>query len=191
MKIGLLGGTFDPIHIGHLILAQECWYQLGLDKIVFIPTYKQPLKNYSPDVSVADRLNMVRLALENDSRFEISTIEIDEPSDSYSINTIKYFRKKYGKETELFFITGADSIETLSMWKNVDEVLRLVTFVVATRPGWDEDCQYEEIIKRVDMPAVEISSTNIRERIRKRSPIDFFIPQKVVQYIRNKGLYRE
>lgn len=191
MKIGLLGGTFNPIHTGHMVLAQECWHRLGLDKVVFVPAYVPPHKDVEGPVSAADRLNMVRLALEGDDRFEISTYEIDSASTSYSIDTIKHFIGKYKEDAELFFLTGADSAESLSMWKEVDEIIRLVTFVIATRPGWGEDSPYEGKVTRMIIPSIEVSSSGVRERIQKREPIDYLVPAAVVKYIRNKGLYRE
>ncbi|MEA3489125.1 MAG: nicotinate-nucleotide adenylyltransferase [Candidatus Omnitrophota bacterium] len=191
MKIGLLGGTFDPVHAGHLVLAQECWFRLGLDKVIFIPAYVAPHKDVEGSVSAADRLNMVRLALEGDDRFGISTCEIDSGRISYTIETIKHFREISEEGTEIFFLTGADSAESLSMWKEVNEILSLVTFVIATRPGWGEKSPYEGRVKRVIIPGIEVSSSDIRERIRKREPIDYLVPASVVKYIRNKGLYRE
>ncbi len=191
MKIGLLGGTFNPIHTGHLILAQECWHRLGLDKVIFIPAFIPPLKDAKPEVGPADRLNMVRLALEGDDRFEISTYELDKKGTSYSIDTIKYFKEQHGGQAEIFFLTGSDSAESLSMWKDIDDILSLTNFVIATRPGWGEKSSYEDRLTRLVMPSIEISSSMIRERIKKREPIDFLVPASVVGYIRNKGLYRE
>ena len=190
MKIGLLGGTFNPIHIGHLILAQECWHRLSLDKVIFVPAFIPPHKGVEDGPSAADRLNMVRLALEGDDRFEISTHEIDKEGTSYSIDTIRYFRNKFGDGCEIFFLTGADSAEGLSMWKDVDDILRESTFVIATRPGWEENSPYEKRVKRVVIPMIEVSSSGIRERIKNREPIDYLVPAQVVNYIRKKGLYR-
>ena len=192
MKIGLLGGTFDPIHTGHLILAQECWHQLELDKVIFIPAFISPFKKEEETVSSADCLNMIRLSLEGDDRFEISTFELDREEISYSIDTIKHFREIYPEpDKELFFLTGADSAESLSMWKGIDQILELSTFVIATRPGWGEDSSYEARVKRIVIPSIDISSTDVRRRIQKKDPIDFLVQSEVVKYIRNKGLYRE
>ncbi|MDD5634234.1 MAG: nicotinate-nucleotide adenylyltransferase [Candidatus Omnitrophica bacterium] len=190
MRIGIFGGSFNPIHIGHLILAQECWDKFRLDKVIFVPAYMPPHKELQGKVSAADRLNMVRIALEGDDRFEISTYEIDQAAVSYSIDTIKYLKGKYEKNDTFFFLTGADSAENLSKWKDIDKILELTTFIIATRPGWNEDNAYEDSVKYATIPLVEISSTMIRDRIKKRKPIDFLIPCKVVQYIRDKGLYR-
>lgn len=191
MKIGLLGGTFNPIHMGHLILAEECWYKLGLDKVVFIPAFIPPHKDVEGGVSPADRLNMVRLALEGEKRFEISTYELDKGGTSYTVETLTHFRGVYGGTAHLFFITGADSAESLSMWKDPDEILSLATFVIATRPGWGKDSPYNDRVTRLEMPEIEISSSMIRQRIKLREPIDYLVPSRVLDYIRNKGLYRE
>ncbi|MDP8298943.1 MAG: nicotinate-nucleotide adenylyltransferase [Candidatus Tantalella remota] len=191
MKIGLLGGTFNPIHMGHLVLAQECWFRLSLDKVIFIPAFLPPHKEVVSDISVADRLNMVRIALEGDKRFEISTYEIDKGGTSYSVDTIDHFIGVYGEQAELFFITGADSIDTLAEWKDVEKILEAVTFVVATRPGWKDKGPFEDNMLRVDIPALEVSSSMVRERVENRQPIDHIVPPKVVKYIRNKGLYRD
>lgn len=190
MKIGLLGGTFNPIHLGHLVLAQECWCRLELDKVIFVPTHMPPHKEVACNVSPADRLNMVRLALEGDDRFEISTHEIDRQGTSYSVDSIRHFIDKYGSDTELFFLTGADSASELSMWKDAEDILNLCRFVIATRPGWDEQSSFEEKVSRITIPAIEVSSTQVRNRVRDRDPIDYIVPQAVVRYIRNKGFYR-
>lgn len=191
MRIGLLGGTFNPIHVGHLILAQESWYQLSLKKVVFVPAAMPPHKKIADDVSKEDRLQMVRLALSGDDRFDISTYELDKNETSYSIDTIKYLKKKYGKNTKLFFITGADSAEGLSMWKDIEKILKLTSFVIATRPGWGHDSPYEGMIKRISIPNIEVSSSSIRERAKRGEPIDYMVPLAVAKYIHAKGLYRQ
>ncbi|MFH1847430.1 MAG: nicotinate-nucleotide adenylyltransferase [Candidatus Omnitrophota bacterium] len=190
MKIGLLGGTFNPIHAGHLILAQECWYRLKLDKVIFIPAYAPPHKQVEGDISVPDRLNMLRLALHGDTRFEISTYEIDQNKIVYSVDTIRFFIDKYGDSAEIFFLTGSDSSQDLFAWKNIEKILDLTTFIIAVRPGWEKQSLYEQKVKRTEMPLIDISSSMIRDRIRKCEPIDYFVPSTVVQYIRDKGLYR-
>ncbi len=190
MKIGLLGGTFNPVHIGHMILAQECWSQLVLDKVIFVPARIPPLKEMEGKASDEDRMNMVRMAVEGDDRFETSSYEMGRDEESYSINTIKHFRKEYSPDTELFFLTGADAAESLSMWKDIDEILEMTNFVIATRPGWGEKSPYERKVWRIVIPQIEVSSSMIRERIRNREPIDYLVPAPVVKYIMNKGLYK-
>ena len=109
MRLGILGGTFNPIHVGHLILAQECWYRFSLEKVIFVPAFKPPHKEVEDDISPQHRLDMVRLFIEKDKRFEISTYEIDKEGVSYSIDTIDHFKDKYGPDAELFFLTGSDA----------------------------------------------------------------------------------
>jgi len=191
MKIGILGGTFNPIHLGHLVLAKECRAKFGLNKVIFVPAGTPPHKTVEGGVSVADRLNMVRLALEGEDGFEVSTYEIDKGGVSYSIDTIKHFKEKYGADTELFFLTGSDSTESLSSWKDIDEILDLVTFVIGARPGWEPGDAYKGRVRHIVIPRVDVSSSMVRERIKSREPIDHLVPVSVVKYIRNRGLYGE
>ncbi|MBD3379482.1 MAG: nicotinate-nucleotide adenylyltransferase [Candidatus Omnitrophica bacterium] len=190
MKIGILGGTFNPIHIGHLILAQECWYAFGLEKVFFVPAYLPPHKHIEGEIPVSDRLNMVRLALEGDERFGISTFEIDKAGISYSIDTVRYFRAEYGEKAELYFLTGGDSAVELSNWKDPDKMVSEARFVIATRPGWKIEGSYAEKVEKLEIPAIDISSSDVRSRIKERRPIDHLVPSRVVRYIRDKGLYR-
>jgi nicotinate-nucleotide adenylyltransferase len=190
MNIGLLGGTFNPVHTGHLILAQECWAELHLEKVIFIPACLPPHKPLAGDVAASDRLNMLRLALEGDDRFEISTFEIDKGGKSYSIDTIRHIEQQYGGRARIHFLTGGDSADTLPEWKDIDRILEKVEFVIATRPGWTGITPYEDRVRRITMPSIDISSSGIRERIEKKQPIDFLVPCRVVRYIREKGLYR-
>ena len=190
MRIGILGGTFDPVHIGHLVLAQECWYQLDLDKVIFVPVFVPPHKDLQGEVSPADRLNMVRLALEGDDRFGISTYEIDKAGTSYSIETVKHVKKECAGDDEVFFLAGSDAGENLEEWKDIDAILDLTTFVIASRPGWEGRSRYEGRVKRIIIPGMDISSSAVRERIRQQRPIDHIVPARVVGYIRDKGLYR-
>jgi len=193
MKVGILGGTFNPVHLGHLVLAEECWYQLNLDKVVFIPAGLPPHKTIEGDIEHSDRLNMIRLALKGHKRFEICTYEIDKNGLSYSIETIKYLKSKYGELAELFFITGADSGKDLSLWKDFKDILRFTTFVISNRPGCEEPLvnkdKLKDNIRYVTIPNIEISSSMIRSRVKNHQPIDFYLPPEVVKYIRNKGLY--
>lgn len=190
MKVGILGGTFNPIHIGHLILAQECWYQLELDRVIFVPAYMPPHKEVEGGVSPADRLNMVRLALEGDKRFSISTYELDSGGMSYSVDTLRHFRDEHPEYKELFFLTGSDSSESFSMWKDPEGILEVAAFVIATRPGWTENSDYEDRVRRIIIPGMEISSSMVRDSIKEKRPIDYMVPSRVVDHIRDKGLYR-
>ncbi|MDD4013589.1 MAG: nicotinate-nucleotide adenylyltransferase [Candidatus Omnitrophica bacterium] len=190
MKIGILGGTFNPIHTGHLVLAQECWYALGLEKVLFVPASLPPHKEVEGGVSAADRLSMVKMALGHDPRFEISTYELDKGGISYTVDTLRHFHKVYGAQTDLFFIAGADAAGGLSTWREPDEVLKIATLVVVSRPGHRCVDDHGGKIKRIQMPSLDISSSLIRKRIEEKAPIDFLVPAPVVAYIRDKGFYR-
>ena len=191
MKIGIFGGTFNPVHLGHLILAQECWHKLALDEVIFVPSYLPPHKGIEDEISVHDRLNMVRLALEGDSRYKISTYEIDKGGKSYTVDTVKYFKNKYKEDDELFFIAGADAAKDFSKWKDPAEILKYVKIVYVTRDKYCPEDKYAKQMIKLDIPLIEVSSSVIRDRIKRKEPIDHFLPGEVVKYIRNKGLYRE
>ena len=186
----MLGGTFNPPHLGHLALARECLERFGLDKVVFMPAFIPPHKDVEDGVSPRDRLEMVRLAVTGEMNFEVSTHEMDKQGVSYSIESVEHFKKEYGPDTELFFLTGSDSVSALSTWKEPDRVLELTTFVVAARPGWSMKGPYEGKWKRIDMPEWDISSRMIRECVKEARSIDDLVPVAVAEYIRDKGLYR-
>lgn len=189
-RIGILGGSFDPVHNGHIALAEECLHQLKLDKVVFVPAHTSPFKRESGAASCEDRLQMLRLALKKEEGLELSTYEIDKGGVSYSVETVSHFRKTYGDEAELFFISGADSSKDLSEWKDIEKLLFLCTFVIATRPGWGENSPYEEKIKRIMIPSVDVSSSLVRERAKNSKSIDKLVPREVAAYIKEKALYR-
>ena len=189
MRIGILGGTFNPIHIAHLILAEEALSKLRLDKVVFVPTFIPPHKNIEGNVKPKDRLRMTELAIEGNASFGVSTFELDSKKKSYSIDTLKEFRRVYGKDAQLFFITGSDLLKDLFSWKNVNEIFKMSKFIVANRPGYPVDDVPEEIDTVVITP-IEISSEDIRRRIRDARSIRYLIPEKVRAYIVKHKLYR-
>ena len=137
MRIGILGGTFNPIHVGHLVLAEEAREKLNLDKVIFVPAYIPPHKKEEALAEPNDRFKMVELALRGNSDFEVSSFEIDSKTTSYSVETLKAFKQKYGEEAKLFFITGADSLGEIYSWKEIDQIFKLSHFIVANRPGYD------------------------------------------------------
>lgn len=187
MKIGILGGTFNPVHIGHLILAEEALSKLKLDKVIFVPAYQPPHK----DEAILDaehRFNMVALAIEGNPRFEISRIEINARQKAYSVDTLKAFRDKFGAKAEFFFITGSDSLRELSSWKNIDEVYRLANFIVAKRPGFPIGRPPKEV-QVVVITEAEVSSSEIRKRLKERRSIRYLVPEKVREYIGEYKLY--
>ena len=188
MKVGILGGTFNPVHLGHIKLAEEASKNLELDKLIFIPVYISPHKQDKDIISWQDRYRMLELAIEGNSNFEISSIEIEREGTSYSINTIKELKNSFGDAGKLFFITGSDSISELDTWKDIDQLKKLCTFVIVTRPGFDVKTQpVDTTIVSLDTPA--ISSTEIRRCIKENKPFKKFLPQNVYKYLTEKKLY--
>jgi nicotinate-nucleotide adenylyltransferase len=188
MRIGILGGTFNPIHIGHLILAEEAHFKLKLDKLVFVPAFVPPHKSSSEVISAQDRLEMVRIAIEDNPAFDVSTFEIDSKKKSYSIDTLKEFRGVYGEDAELCFITGSDSLKDLFSWKNINDIFRISKFVVANRPGYP----IKDVPKEVDtvvITPIEVSSEDIRKRLAGGRSIRYLVPEKVRKYILEHKLY--
>lgn len=195
-RLGIMGGTFDPIHYGHLVTAEAARTRFGLDQVVFVPSGRPPHKRAGASDS-QDRLVMTQLAIVTNDGFDLSDTEIRRPGYSYSIDTVREFVSLYGKDTELFFITGADAILEIASWKNAAELIDLCTFIAATRPGFDlaeleklpED--WRRHIRLFEIPALAISSTDIRRRVRCNESIKYLLPEAVEHYIRRRGLYRE
>jgi len=185
MKIGILGGTFNPVHIGHLILAQYALGELNLDKIYFVPANIAPLKSRLGLIAPIHRLNMLKLAVKNNKKFRVSDIEIKRGGVSYTVDTLASFRKK---GNEIFFISGSDSLGQLSRWKDFDKIQRIATFVVAARPGFKLQSK-KRGIKFIRIPKMEISSSLIRARLRAKKDVSQLIDVKVLKYIKDRGLY--
>lgn len=188
MKIGILGGTFNPIHIGHLILAEEARDRLKLDKVIFMPVYIPPHKNSSELIKATARYSMCLLAIKNNSHFQVSKLEIEREGKSYSVETLKEIRKQYGKDTELFFLTGSDSLRELFSWKDVNDIFKLSQFVVAERPGYPIEKLPREV-KVVLITPIEVSSSLIRERVREGKSIRYLVTDEVRDYIIKNNLY--
>lgn len=195
MKIGLFGGSFDPVHNGHLKIAEWTKNKLSLDKIIFIPAANPPHKLGAVIASAEHRLKMTQLAIENHPDFEISDVEILRKGISYTIDTINYYRDKFGLgPNQLFLLIGGDSLIDLPFWRCPDEIIERCTVVVFQRPGADLSAVPGFIanhVKILETPLIDISSTSIRERIAAEKTISDMIPHDVVTYIDNKGLYRE
>lgn len=198
-RLGVMGGTFDPIHNGHLVTAEEALWQFGLDEVVFVPTGRPWMKE-GTDVSPAeDRYLMTVIATSSNPAFRVSRIEIDREGATYTVETLNALRAQYGEETKLFFITGADAILEIFDWKAPEELLDVAHFIAATRPGYDlgrlgrfdaEQPQRHPNVSVMDIPALAISSTDIRNRVRKGQPIRYLVPEGVKAYIDKAGLYR-
>ncbi|MDD2689411.1 MAG: nicotinate-nucleotide adenylyltransferase [Candidatus Omnitrophica bacterium] len=188
MKIGILGGTFNPIHIGHLILAEEAREKIGLDKIIFVPAYLPPHKDNSDIAGAGLRLEMVKLAIKGNKYFVVSDAEIKRDGRSYTIDTIKEFKKKYPQD-ELYFIIGSDLLKYLDEWKDLGEIISMVKFIVATRPGYSLS-EIPSYIKTVAIRAVDISGFEIREHVKEDKSFRYLVPEEVYRYIVRKGLYK-
>jgi nicotinate-nucleotide adenylyltransferase len=188
LKIGILGGTFNPIHIGHLILAEEAREKIGLDKIIFVPTFLPPHKDNSDIAFAFNRLAMVRLAIKGNRYFYTSDIEIKRDGRSYTIDTLNEFKKKYPQD-QLYFIIGSDLLEYLKEWKDLDEIIKLIKFIVVTRPGFPLD-KIPSYIKTMAIRAVDVSAFQIRKCIKENKSFRYLVPEAVYNYIIKKKLYR-
>jgi nicotinate-nucleotide adenylyltransferase len=188
MKIGILGGTFNPIHIGHLILAEEVREKIGLDEVIFVPTYLPPHKDNSDIASAGARLKMVKLAIKGNRYFQVSDLEIKRDGRSYTIDTLKALKKRYAHD-ELYFIIGSDLLKYLDDWKDLDEIIQMVSFVVATRPGYPLE-KIPSHIYTIPIRAVDISGFEIRKAIKENKSFRYLVPERVLEYIRKERLYK-
>lgn len=196
IRLGLMGGTFDPIHYGHLILAEQAREQLGLEKVLFVTAADPPHKTENDITAVEHRHKMAKLAVEDNDNFECSTIEIERGGTSYTIDTLKQLKLLYGEETDVYLLLGADEAATLMSWREPHGIQELATIVVANRPGQEvEDVlkllpeDFARKIEPLKMPGVDISSTDLRERVRAGKSIKYLVPESVADYIKKKGLY--
>jgi nicotinate-nucleotide adenylyltransferase len=189
MKIGILGGTFNPLHKGHLFLARSAKKALGLDKVIFVPAYVPPHKNSAGIIHAEKRFYMIRLAISGEPDFAVSRYEIDKKKRVYSVDTISYFKRKFPKKTQLFFLAGADSLNSLSLWKDIDTLLNLCEFVVFSRPGSSLKIKQKKI-SSIQIKALDISSTQVRMLVKNNNSIKRLVPVPVERYIKKKGLYR-
>jgi nicotinate-nucleotide adenylyltransferase len=192
IRIGIMGGVFDPIHIGHLFTAEEARIKFYLDKVIFVPCLHPTHKRSDHVTAVKHRLKMSYLATESNPYFEVSKIEINRPGISYTIDTIKEFRKIYGWDAGIFFITGADAFLEIETWYQKDELLKMCNFVAATRPGYDLKKlhhNFKKVLNIMEIPALAISSTDIRYRIKKGLSIKYIVLEEVREYIYQHKLY--
>ncbi len=192
MKIGFLGGSFDPVHFGHLLAAQDAYEQYQLDRLILVPAAQAPLKPAEAQSPAEDRLAMLRAAVEWDHRFEISDVELRRGGISYTIDSARHFRALYPRD-ELFWIIGGDQLPRLHLWKDVTELAQLVEFIFLERPGFPVRA-HPDIpglrLRRCDGHLLAISSTELRERVKHSLSLDYFVPHKAILYIREKSLYR-
>lgn len=185
-KVGILGGTFNPPHYGHLLIANEVLHELKLDEIWFMPNGEPPHKKKLDSVSDEDRLTMLKLAIQGNDTFRIETMELERKGPSYTVDTMKIINQQYN-DTKFFFIIGADMIEYLPKWRSIDELVGLVQFVGVDRPSYNHKTDYPVIF--VDIPEIEVSSSMIRERCKNGKTVRYLLPDSVIQYIEEKHLY--
>ena len=198
-RVGILGGTFDPIHVGHLMTAEAVRDEYHLDKVIFIPAAVPPHKQNQDVTEAMHRYVMTVLATCSNPNFEVSDIEMNRPGPSYTIDTIRELLERFGEDTEFYFITGADAIQEIHTWDRIEELLAMCHFIGASRQGCLPDvnqikASFGELgkrkIHRLETPELEISSTDIRNRIKKGYSIKYIVPTAVEQYIYKQGLYR-
>jgi nicotinate-nucleotide adenylyltransferase len=201
-RLGIMGGTFDPIHLGHLVTAEEVRIQYGLDHVIFVPSGQPPHKEILNISDPEHRYLMTMLATITNPYFTVSRVEIDQPPNSltYTIDTIRYFRSYFGEKAHLYFITGADAILEILTWKDYRELLATCTFIAATRPGYSLNRLKDTLgaacpetlqnIHILEIPAVAISSTLIRRRVAEGKTIKYLTPESVTEYILKNHLYR-
>lgn len=187
-RIGILGGTFNPVHNGHLYIAKHAIKKLRLDKVIFVPAYIPPHKKIRGSVKTRDRVHMLRLALRGYKKFSLSTYEIEKKGKSYSVNTAKFFKRKYRRDNKLFFLIGADSLKGLKDWKHIRDLLKMLQFAVVPRPGFRIKKSHAGILK-LNIPKKDVSSTGIRRLARKKKSIKRFVPEKVYKFIVMRNLY--
>jgi nicotinate-nucleotide adenylyltransferase len=197
MLLGIFGGSFDPVHIGHLALARTCFEQAALDELWFTPTAIQPLKHRGAHATAAQRVEMLYLAIEAEATFRVCTLEIDRGGFSYTVDTLRQIHEEL-PEAELFFLIGADALRDVPNWKEPAEIFRLSTPLVVRRAGQPEPdlsslqrmCDRGKQPRLIEMRAVDVSSSEIRRRVAANESIDGLVPTAVEEYIAQHRLYR-
>ncbi|WP_067461280.1 nicotinate-nucleotide adenylyltransferase [Actinomadura macra] len=191
-RLGIMGGTFDPIHHGHLVAASEVAHFYSLDEVVFVPTGLSSHKGGRKVAAAEDRYLMAVIATASNPRFSVSRIDIDRPGATYTVDTLRDMRELQGPDAELFFITGADALEKMLTWHDTDELFELAHFIGVTRPGHRlaDPGLPNGRVSLMEVPALSISSTECRERVGSGEPIWYLVPDGIVQYINKRDLYR-
>jgi nicotinate-nucleotide adenylyltransferase len=198
-RIGIYGGTFDPIHIGHLAIAEDARHALGLDQVIFVPAFRQPLKADLQGASPAQRMAMVRLACGSNPRFVASDVDLRRPPPSYTVDTLVALRAEHGRAADLVFILGADAARDLPRWHRAAEIIRIVRLAIVGRPGLSLDMAALELrlpglgprCTLIDGPRLEVSSSDLRARLASGRPTRYQILDPVLDYIAEHRLYRE
>lgn len=192
-KVGILGGTFDPIHMGHLVLAEQVREKFQLERVIFIPCASPPHKTEQKLSPADDRFEMTKLALEGNPYFFVSDIELKREGLSYTVETLRELKELY-RDSEIYFLTGSDVLNEITTWRNPEEIYRLAKIVIGIRPGFDKFDPENHFAKKsiiIDITGIDISSTQIREKVRKGESIKYLVPSKVEEYIKNRNLYKK
>lgn len=201
-RVGVLGGTFDPVHYGHLVIAEEVYAALDLAEMVFVPAGHPPHKPESMVAPAHHRLAMLELAITGNPHFSISRVDLERPGPSYTVETLRLLRRQWGEQTALFFLIGWDSLEDFLTWRDPAGILEQLSYLVAVRrPGYAEEDGYRASLEArlpgiterllvVPVPQLEISSTELRERVAEGRPIRYQLPERVEQYIEQYNLYQ-
>jgi nicotinate-nucleotide adenylyltransferase len=199
LKLGILGGTFDPPHNGHLLIAREAQTQLGLTQVLFAPTRQPPHKNPAEHTSIEHRLAMVRLAIAPYPQFVLSRVDVDRPGPTYTVDTLRLLREQFGKQSELFFIMGMDSLANILTWRTPEQLIHLCKLAVFQRPGFAVDLDtldqkipgLSERVVFLQSPALDIAASDLQKRVRARQPIAHLVPEMVERYIAENRLYQK
>jgi nicotinate-nucleotide adenylyltransferase len=198
-RVGVLGGTFDPIHYGHLAAAEECRVALELDVVLFMPAGQPPHKRRLSVSSAVDRVRMVELAIGSNRHFALSRIDVDRAGPSYTVGALDQLRRELGPESQLWFVMGADSLADILTWREPERLLQLARLAVVNRPGAPDpaperlEAELPGARARIDVveiPDLAISATDLRRRVAKGRPIKYQLPEAVEQYVQERGLYR-
>ena len=192
-RVGIMGGTFDPIHNGHLVAASEVAWVYDLDEVIFVPTGRPVFKLDRAVTNAEDRYLMTVIATASNPKFTVSRVDIDRPGVTYTVDTLRDIRR-LRPHAELFFITGADAVAEIMQWKDTSEMWDLAHFVAVSRPGYSSSLHGLHLpphaVDTLEIPALAISSTDVRRRARRGEPVWYLVPDGVVQYIGKHGLYR-
>ncbi len=193
-KLGIMGGTFNPIHQGHLVAAEFICDEFKLNEVLFVPSGKPPHKDNNKIASPEHRWMMTVLATASNEHFSVSSLEIDRVGESYTRDTILQLKKIYPQKTQCYFITGADAIAEISSWHRTEDLSRITKFIAASRPGYELDMKsidsrFQQCTYLIEIPALTISSTEIRKRIREGKTIKYLLPEPVEKYIFKNKLY--
>lgn len=190
-RLGVMGGTFDPVHHGHLVAASEAAARFDLDEVVFVPTGQPSFKQHQRVTAAEHRYLMTVIATASNPRFTVSRVDIERPGLTYTVDTLCDLRAAH-PDAELFFISGADAVEQILSWKDADELWKMAHFVAVSRPGHHLDVEGlpAGVVTTLEVPALAISSTDCRRRAESGQPVWYLVPDGVVQYIAKHGLYR-